>query len=142
MASFNPVHIAAFLNQPVIAILSGNADGSQIVNTQLNAVLKAQLTSSATVARQTTLASLLQNLAPGDLAADQSLSLRDFVTKYTTLPTDPSANQTALAAIATLSATTTVGALLSLNGTIATFLRKRTPEVYENNAPRSDFRTR
>lgn len=84
------------------------------------------------------LESLLQTLRPADFAADQNLSLKDFVSKYTTLPTDPASNKAAQQAIATLSGATTIAQLLGLNQTIAANLelfnrfrprRLRTPKV-------------
>lgn len=120
MASIDPVRLpGTSLNQPVSALLTGSGAEKQIVNTQLNSALKVQLTASATVAQEAALANLLQSLAPGDLSADQNLPIRDFVTKYTTLPSDPAAKQAAQAAIAVLSSTTTVAALLGLNSTVA-----------------------
>src|SRR5690242_18095838 len=92
------------INRPVIEVLTGTTVDKQIVTTQLNTALKSELTSSATSSGQTVLANLLQTLAPADLAANQSLSVRDFVAKHTTLPTDPAAKQAAQAATATLSA--------------------------------------
>jgi hypothetical protein len=92
---------------------------SQIISDQLNAVLRATLTSSADSRGLSALENLLESLRPGDFATDQNLSLRDFVTKYATLPTDPAANKAAQQAIATLSTSTTVGQLLGLNQTIA-----------------------
>jgi hypothetical protein len=65
------------------------------------------------MAQQTALAKLLGTLAAGDFTTitDQNLSLRAFVTKYTALPTDP--------AVSTLSSTTTVGAVLGLDGNLS-----------------------
>jgi hypothetical protein len=77
------------LNRPVIEVLTGATADKQIVSAQLNAALKSELTSSAKSSEQTALANLLETLAPADLAADQNLSLRDFVAKHTPPPTDP-----------------------------------------------------
>ncbi len=54
-----------------------------------------------------------------DFAADQKLSRKDRVSKYTTLPTDPAANKAAQQAIAMLSTSTTVSQFLGLDKTIA-----------------------
>jgi hypothetical protein len=110
---------AVSLNKPIIELLNSSTADKQILNAQLNAVLKSALVSSATSTQQAVLAHLLQTLAPADFGADQNLSLRDFVTKHTTLPIDPAANQAAQAAIALLSPTTTVGALLGLNSAVS-----------------------
>jgi peptidoglycan hydrolase-like protein with peptidoglycan-binding domain len=109
----------ASLTQPVLQVLSTNSADKTTVNTLLNPALKAQLTSLLTGPQQTALLNLLQTLSPADFSADQNLSLRAFVAKHTTLPTDPTARQAAEAAIATLSTTTTVAALLALNSTVA-----------------------
>jgi hypothetical protein len=120
MTSVNPTILAnTALTQSVIAVLDANTPDKAAVNDALTSTLKTMLTASATSAQQTALVSLLQTLSPADFATDQNLSLRDFVTKHATLPTDPAAKQAAQAAIATLSSTTTAGALLSLNSTIA-----------------------
>ncbi len=103
---------------PVIEVLTSNTAEKQIVINQLNAALKSELTSSAMESKNGALGNLLQTLTPADLSVEQNLSLRDFVGKHTTLPTDPAANHAAQAAITTLSSTTTVGALLGLNRTI------------------------
>jgi hypothetical protein len=107
------------LNAPVLEALGANSPDKATVSNALNTALKAVLTNSATNTQQTALADLLQTLSSADLAAEQNLSLRDFVAKHTTLPTDPAAKRAAEAAIATLSSTTTVGPLLGLNSTVA-----------------------
>jgi hypothetical protein len=106
------------LKRPVIEMLRGTSADKQIVSDQLNAVLKSGLISFAVSDEQTVLAKVLETLAPADLLADGSLSLRDFVTKNVTLRTDSAAKQTAQEAFARLSSTTTVGALLGLDKAI------------------------
>jgi hypothetical protein len=106
------------LNIQVLDALKDPAS-RQIINDQLNTVLRATLISSAKSRALPALESLLENLRPADFGAEQNLSLRDFVTKYATLPTDPAANKAAQRAIATLSTSTTVGQFLGLNQTIA-----------------------
>jgi len=96
------------LNIQVLDALKDPAS-RQIINDQLNTVLRATLISSAKSRALPALESLLENLRPADFGAEQNLSLRDFVTKYATLPTDPAANKAAQRAIATLSTSTTVG---------------------------------
>jgi hypothetical protein len=107
------------LASSVLDALSANTADKTTVNNALNGALKTMLGTSATSTQQTALVNLLQTLTPADIAADQNLSLRDFVTKQTTLPTEPTAKQAAEVAITTLSSTTTIGALLGLNDTIA-----------------------
>ena len=106
------------VNLAILDELKSAAD-MQIVSDQLNAVLRETLISAANSHGLSPLANVLQNIQSPDLAADQNLSLRDFVTKYATIPSDPAANKAAQAAIATLSSTTTVGEFLGLDKTIA-----------------------
>ena len=108
----------ASVNLPILDELKSAAD-KQIVSDQLNSVLRGALISAANSRGVSTLDNVLRNLQSPDLAADQNLSLRAFVTKYATIPTDPAANKAAQAAIATLSATTTVGEFLGLDKTVA-----------------------
>lgn len=72
-----------------------------------------------TLARAVCPSLFVAEMSSAFLAADENLSLRDFVTKHATLPTEPSARQAAQMAIATLSSTTTVGAFLGLSTTVA-----------------------
>ncbi|HUO15713.1 MAG TPA: neuraminidase-like domain-containing protein, partial [Verrucomicrobiae bacterium] len=107
------------LNQQILEALKDPVT-SQVVSAQLNTVLQTALIASANSrGGLPALVSVLENLRPADLAADQNLSLRDYVTKYAALPTDPAQNKAAQQAIATLSTSTTVGQLLGLNQTIA-----------------------
>lgn len=120
MATINLTKVSgASVNKPILDVLGGSAADKTTVGNALNGALKTVLTNSATSTQQTALVNLLETLSPVDLAAEQNLSLRDFVTKNTTLPTDPAARQAAETAIATLSPTTTVGALLGLSGTVS-----------------------
>ena len=109
----------ASINRPVIEVLNGTSTEKEIVNNQLNAALKVQLISAANSLGQAALAHVLETMGATDLAAEENLSLRDFVTKHATIPTDPSTRPAAQAAIATLSSMTTVGQLLGLDKTIA-----------------------
>jgi Tc toxin complex TcA C-terminal TcB-binding domain/ABC toxin N-terminal region/Neuraminidase-like domain/PA14 domain len=116
IASINP----GLLNKPILEILGGQASADQsAVSSALGTALQTALQQSAANAQQTALANLLDSLKTTDLVQDQNLSVRDFVSKNTTLPSDPVAKREAETAIATLSSTTTVGALLGLSGTIA-----------------------
>ena len=116
--NLGPLPVAS-IDSPIIEVLKGNTTDKQVVSSQLNSVLKAQLISAANGAGQDVLANLLQNLAEADLAADENVSLQQFVTEHTTLPKEPTAKQAAQAAIATLSATTTVGMFLGLNNAVS-----------------------
>ena len=89
------------VNQQILEALKDPAS-SQIVSAQLNTVVQAALIASANShGAPSALVSLLQTLRPADFAADQNLSLKDFVAKYATLPSDPAANKAAQEAIAT-----------------------------------------
>lgn len=106
------------VNLPILDALKSAAD-KQVVSDQLNTALRAALVSAAQNLGLSVLENVVQNVQSTDLAADQNLSLRAFVTKYGAIPTDPAANKAAQAAIATLSNTTTVGQFLGLDKTIA-----------------------
>ena len=114
-----PVPSNAAIDQTIAQVIAQNAAESSTVSTTLNTALKASLIAAASASQQTALVDLLQTLKPADLLATKDLSLRDFVARNTTLPSDPAANQPAQAAIASLSSVTTVGALLGLDQTVA-----------------------
>lgn len=120
MATINLTKLSGVVaSKQILDVLGGSTADKATVSNALNGALKTVLTNSATNAQQMALVNLLQTLSPVDLVAEQNLSLRDFITKHTTLPTDPAAKQAAEAAVATLSSNTTIGALLDLSSTVA-----------------------
>jgi hypothetical protein len=109
------------LDQSALKLLTdATADetAKSALSDSLGVALKSALVSASTAAGHGDLANLIAATSVADVVADKDLSLRDFVSKAITLPSDPTQKAEVEAAVASVSSTTMVGDLLELGAPI------------------------
>src|SRR6266566_1164472 len=107
----------AQLNKTVLDNLNTGIESATHIKDTLNTALKTTLSSALTENGYTVLAGLIQNIDPVDIAANKDVSLRTFVANQVQgkVQNDVVLKTAVDEAVNKLSATTTVGDLLSLD---------------------------